>query len=192
MKIGLRELVFFAVMLSLLGSTWWFVFKKANERRAALQSDISAKQTALENLRVSTAGIDDTSKKLSELQQAIQFFEGKLPQEKEIDKVVKEIAQIAQANDLVCRSIKTLKATRNPNVSEQPIELIVEGAFPGFYEFLLQLEKLPRITRTTKLEISKIDDRDGATEAKLVLSIFFEPEASRATDTQASSTASVR
>lgn len=180
MKLGLRELIFLAVMVGLLGSTWWFVFKKANERRLALENDIRAKHTALENLRNATAGIDNITKKLSDLQKAIEFFEGKLPQEREIDKVVGDISKIAQANNLNCKSIKTLRIERTPHISEQPIELVLEGNFSGFYEFLLQLEKLPRITRTTQMNLSKISDRDGETEAKLVISIFFEPDRSAA------------
>jgi type IV pilus assembly protein PilO len=176
MKIGLREIVFLVVMIGLLGATWWFVFKKANERRMALEADVRTKQTALENLRNATTGIDNISKKLSDLQKAIAFFESKLPQEREIDKIVGDISKIAQANNLNCKSIKTLKIERTPHISEQPIELVLEGNFAGFYEFMLQIEKLPRITRTTKMELDKISDRDGETEAKLVISIFFEPE----------------
>ena len=176
MKLGLREIIFLAVMIGLLGSTWWFVFKKANERRQALESDIRAKQTALENLRTATTGIDNISNKLADLQKAIAFFEGKLPQEREIDKIVGDIAKIAQANKLNCKSIKTLKIERTPHISEQPIELVLEGNFSSFYEFLLQLEKLPRITRTVQMSLDKISDRDGEAEAKLVISIFFEPD----------------
>ena len=50
------------------------------------------------------------------------------------------------------------------------------GDFSGFYEFVLQLEKLPRLTRITQMNLSKIHNHDGDMEAKLTLSIFFEPD----------------
>jgi hypothetical protein len=50
------------------------------------------------------------------------------------------------------------------------------GDFNGFYVFLQQLENMPRITRVTHMNLTKMAERDGAMQAKLTLSIFFEPD----------------
>ena len=176
MKFGIREVIFVIVMLGLLGSTNYFVFSKANKKKAALLEDIHQKQAALGNLQQATAGIDDLNHKIDELQKAITFFESKLPQEKEIDKILKEVWQMAEANQLTTKTIKTMKAQRGPNYSEQPIQLSLSGDFNGFYAFLLQLEKLQRITRITDMNLTKISDRDGEMQAQMTLSIFFEPD----------------
>jgi len=52
----------------------------------------------------------------------------------------------------------------------------LSGDFNGYYSFLLQLEKLPRITRVTQMNLQKISDRDGEMQAQMTLSIFFEPD----------------
>ncbi len=52
----------------------------------------------------------------------------------------------------------------------------LSGDFNGFYSFMLQLEKLPRITRVGQMNLAKINDRDGEMQAQLTLSIFFEPD----------------
>ena len=59
---------------------------------------------------------------------------------------------------------------------QQPIQLSLSGDFNGFYSFLLQLEKLQRITRVTDMTLQKINDHDGEMQAQLTLSIFFEPD----------------
>ena len=176
MKFGIREIIFVVVMLGLLASTYFFVFTKANQKKEDLLTDIRQKQGALSNLQAATAGIEDLNRKIEELQQAITFFESKLPQEKEVDKILKEVWQMAEANSLTTKTIKTLRTERGPNYSEQPIELSLAGNFNGFYSFLLQLEKLQRITRVTQMNLMKINDRDGEMQASLTLSIFFEPD----------------
>jgi len=176
MKFGIREIIFVVVMLGLLGSTNYFVFSKANKKKADLLDDIRGKQTALGNLQQATAGIDDLNNKIDELGRAITFFESKLPQEKEVDKILKEVWQMAEANQLQTKTIKTLKSERGPSYSEQPIQMSLGGDFNGFYSFLLQLEKLPRITRVTEMNLQKINDRDGEMQAQMTLSIFFEPD----------------
>jgi len=176
MKFGLREIIFVVVMLGLLGSTNYFVFSKANKKKQDLLADIHTKQASLSNFQQATAGIEDLNNKIDELSKAITFFESKLPQEKEIDKILKEVWQMAEANQLTTKTIKTMKAQRGPNYSEQPIQLSLSGDFNGFYAFLLQVEKLQRITRITDMNLTKISDRDGEMQAQMTLSIFFEPD----------------
>jgi Tfp pilus assembly protein PilO len=94
-----------------------------------------------------------------------------------VDKILKEVWQMAEANSLQTKTVKTLKSERGPNYSEQPIQMNLAGDFNGFYAFLLQLEKLPRITRVSQMKLEKIDERDGEMTAQMTLSIFFEPDA---------------
>jgi Tfp pilus assembly protein PilO len=176
MKLGFRELLFVCVIVGLLGCTYLFVFKKSQARRAELRAEIERKQTALTNLTQATAGIEDLTKMVNDLEQAIKFFDSKLPQEKEVDQILKEVWQLAEANQLQTKTIKTMKADPNAGYSEQPIMLAFSGNFYGYYSFLQQLEKLPRITRVTKMDLKKMNDRDGFMEADMTLSIYFEPE----------------
>jgi type IV pilus assembly protein PilO len=188
MRFGIRELIFVTLMVALLVSTWVFVFKKSSARREQKLADISQMDKALVNLHKATAGIDDLNHKISELQKAIDFFASKLPQAKEMDKVLTEVSQMADANSLQSKTIKSLKTERGPNYSEQSIQMSLSGDFNGFYSFLLQLEKLPRITRVTNMNLQKINDRDGEMQAQMTMSIFFEPDANAAANSANGST----
>ena len=181
MKFGIREIIFVMLMLGVLGSANFLVFKKNSADRAAKQAEITQKQQQLGSLQEATAGIPDLTKKTEELQQAINFFESKLPQEKEIDTILKEVWQMAEANSLQTKTIKTLRSERGPNYREQPIQMSLSGDFNGFYAFLLQLEKLARITRVTQMNLQKIDEHDGQMQAQMTLSIFFDPAANAQT-----------
>ena len=176
MKFGIRELILVCAMVALLICSYLFVFKKANTKVADLKQKTEAKQKDLSNLDKATAGIEDLGRKIDELQKAITFFESKLPQEKEIDKILREVSQMADANSLQTKTIKMLKTERGPSYSEQPISVSLSGDFNGFYSFLLQLEKLSRITRVTNMKLEKIHERDGEMQASMTISIFFEPD----------------
>src|ERR1051325_1103262 len=123
MKLGIRELIFVLLMIGLGACSYLFVFKPAAEKRMAQEADMAAKRKALTDLRQSTADISNLEKKITELQQAIRFFESKLPQEREIDKILQEVWQMADANALQTRTIKTLKSERSAGDSEQPIQI---------------------------------------------------------------------
>ena len=176
MKFGIRELILVCAMVGLLVCSYLFVFKKANAKVVDLKQKTETKTTELSTLDKATTGIEDLGRKIDELQKAITFFESKLPQEREVDKILREVSQMADANSLQTRTIKMLKSERGPSYSEQPISVSLSGDFNGFYAFLLQLEKLSRITRITNMNLQKINDRDGQAQAQITLSIFFEPD----------------
>jgi len=65
---------------------------------------------------------------------------------------------------------------------ETPLRIVMEGQFDGFYEFELQLESLPRITRIHEMKLERmVGERNeeqpfkpGAMRAEFTLSIFFD------------------
>ena len=176
MKFGIRELSVVVVMLGLLGAIYFLVWDKAQAKIVSMERRTEEKQKALAELERATAGVADVDRKVEELQEAIKFFEKKLPQEREMDLILKEVWQMAEQNKLTTKTIRTMKSQRGAAYSEQPIEMNLSGDFAGFYEFMLQLERLPRLTRVQNMTLDKINGQEGLMEAKVTLSIFFEPE----------------
>src|ERR1700683_2201599 len=105
MKVGIRELLFLLVMMGVLGCAYFFVFNRANARRAALDADTQTKQQALVNLKLATAGVADVNKKIGDLEAAIKFFDDKLPPQREVDNILQEVTQISQSAGLTTQTV---------------------------------------------------------------------------------------
>jgi type IV pilus assembly protein PilO len=176
MKFGIQGIVLVLALIGILAASYFMFFAKANQRRAELEQTITAKQRELADLEKSTAGINDVNHKITDLQQAISFFESKLPPRKQVEDVLQEVWHLAEANSLTAKTIKTPKDKRTASYGEQEMEMSLSGNFKGFYNYLLQVEKLPRLTRVKKMNLTKITDRDGEMQAELTLSIYFEPD----------------
>jgi Tfp pilus assembly protein PilO len=185
MKVGLRELVFILLLMAIPVAAWWFVFRPQNLRNTETMKQIEAKQAKLRELNQATATIGNLKKEISDLENAIEFFRSKLPNEKEIDKVLREVWRLAESNQLTAKSIRTLGpgADKAPiatpaGPAEQPIAMQLEGDFRGFYGFLQSLENQPRIMRIKKMVLEKLKKGpEGHIEAKFDMSIFFERSA---------------
>ena len=177
MKLGFQTFIVVAALGGLVAASYFLFFTKANQHRLELAQDTASMERALADLQKTTEGVGDLNHKITELQQAVTFFESKLPQAKEVDKILKEVWQLAETNSLQTKTIRTPKSQRGANFSQQDMEMSLSGDFNGFYTFLLQLEKLPRLTRVQKMGLNKINDRDGDMQAEMTLTIFFEPDA---------------
>ena len=175
MKLQLRELILLTLMLALLGCSWWFGFKRVADRKEQYRAEMQQKRQELRDLELATSGIDDLGRRVDELRRAVEFFEAKLPREKEVQRTLRDVWQAAEKNQLEIRKFEPQPVKDESHYREQPIKLSLAGDFEGFYAYLLELERMDRITRVTSLDVSKIDDVDGQTGADMTLSIFFEP-----------------
>jgi len=182
MKFGLREALFVALLMVMPVGAWWFVFRPQNTQNAEMRRQIDARQAKLQQLNQELAAIGNLEKEIRSLTGAIDFFESKLPDEKEMDKILQEIWMLAKSNDLNPKSIRTLVRrgaasflADGSDQAEQLIAIELEGDFEGFYAFLLSLEGQPRIMRIGKMKLrTEEKNLDGNVSANFELSIFFE------------------
>ena len=174
MTSGLRKFLLFIVVVGVVLIAHRYMIKPANKRLAQARASVQSKLDKLEDFEKTTAAVKNLSEQLDQLEEAIAFFESKLPPESEIHKVLKNVTVIAQKQGLIPKTIKTLKKEDNNGYVEQPLKMQLVGNFNAFYSFLLELEKLPRIMKVRELKLSKQRDEEGQIEADFVVSIFFQ------------------
>jgi type IV pilus assembly protein PilO len=179
---GMRDLAFVAVLIAVPIASYFFVFKPRNEEIAKARAEINAKQVRLENLRRLTSRIGDLGREIVEREEELERLNQKLPDREGVDRILEQVTQLAQKSNLAVRSVKGEKVAPAGMAMELPLKTVIEGNFDGFYQFLLDVEALPRITRVHQMKISKLgmgprDNADemvgGSMRAEFTLSIYF-------------------
>jgi len=179
MKFGFRELLLILLLSAIPVWAYLWVFKPARENMQKQKNQIETKTQKLAELNKALAGIKNLDQEVEKLSEAVSFFESKLPGEHEIHKVLKQVTQIAKDHRLETRLFKTLKSKPFAGYCEQPIKMEVYGNFDAFYQFLLDVEKLPRITKINQMKLVKDRNNEGAMNAGFTLSIYFDNGADR-------------
>jgi Tfp pilus assembly protein PilO len=150
------------------------MIKKANSELAEAKVQLQDKLGKLAEFEQASAATEGLTKQLEQLQEAITFFESKLPPTSEIDKVLHDVTVIVQRQGLRSKRILRLKKKDNSGYVEQPLKMELEGNFNSFYSFLLELEKLPRIMKIRELKLTKQTKDEGKIKADFIVSIFFQ------------------
>lgn len=174
MRFGLREAIFILLLLAMPVAAYFFVFQPRNQQIHEAQEEIRAKQAKLKQLEAATRNLADLGKEIDKLGSAIEIFERKLPAQREEEVILRQVWEMAARNRLVPKSVRTDKPSSAAQYSELPIRMSITGEFEGFYSFLLEWERLPRVTRMPKLQIKTIKSDLGGLEADLTLTIFFD------------------
>jgi Tfp pilus assembly protein PilO len=178
MTSGLRKAVFFVLLLGVAYAAYQYMIKPANKHLTEQRAQLQTKLVNLAEFEKATIAAESLSYQLEQLQEAIEFFESKLPPTIEIDKVLQDITVIGEKQGVKCKTIRRLEKKDNSGYVEQLLEMKLEGDFNSFYSFLLELEKLPRIMKIRKLGIEKQAKGEGQIAVDFVVSIFFQNKTS--------------
>lgn len=173
MTSSMRHLIFFVLIVGMAYVSWAYMIKPANEYLTKERAQMEVQRSKLNELENASVAAEDLSAQLKKIEEAIQIFESKLPPSSEIHTVLQNVTLIAQRHGLTPKTIRTLKSEQNRGYIEQPLEMELDGNFNSYYAFLLELEKLDRITKIRELTLKK-SDQEGQTKAKFVMSIFFQ------------------
>ncbi len=174
MTSGSRKIIFFVLLMALAYVSYAYMIKPANQHLAQEKIKVNEKRSKLLELRKATAAANDLTKQLEKVEEAIAVFESKLPPRSEIHKVLENITRIAQSHGLTPKTIRTLQVKSNRGYIEQPLHMELHGNFNSYYSFLLELERLDRITKIRELSLKKKAKTEGETAATFVVSIFFQ------------------
>jgi type IV pilus assembly protein PilO len=179
MSSSIRQGLFFVVLLGLPVASYFVVFRPVNAKIEEGMKEIEHKQARLDKLREVTAQTDDLQRDNEKIAEAIRTIQGRLPSTKEMDNVLRQVSGLAGKNGLRVPQFKKSDQTMPAgDAMEQPLDIEITGDFDGFYNFLLDLEQLPRITRITDMSITRSDKVDGEMKTRFTLSVFYEGEGS--------------
>lgn len=179
MRFGMRELLFVLLLVAMPVVAYFYHFQRSAAEREAAIAELLRKQDKLAQLERETANIANLDAEIAKLQEVIATAEQRLPARREEQVILREVDKLAQLHRLRVKSVRTDKIVTGTAYTELPIRMTIFGDFDGFYSFLLDLEKLPRISRLPKMELEKQatekqDAGEGQMQADIVLSIFFE------------------
>ena len=174
MTSGTRKFVFFVLLVGLSYVAYAYMIKPANQDFIEKREKMQQKAAKLSELEEATVAAKDLTKRLAQLEEAVEFFESKLPPKSQIDKMLNDVTIIAQKHGLNQKKIGTAKTKNNSGYIELPLKMELSGNFNSYYSFLLELEQLDRITKIRELSLMKTSKFEGHAKAIFVMSIFFQ------------------
>ena len=169
-----RKAIFFVVLMGIAYVAWAFMIKPVNANLSKQKSQLEGQMIKLAELEKATAAMRDLDKQMTELKNAVEFFDSKLPPTSQVHKVLEQVTLIAQKQGLKTKTIRTMPQKSWNNYVEQPLKMELYGNFDSYYAFLLELEQMARITRIREMQLKKDLKNEGVTTAEFTVSIFFQ------------------
>lgn len=180
MALGPRAALVLTVVIGLPVTSYVTFFRPANLKLNREKEECEHKEKWLEKLTELASRDTDLQKSNEDIARSVKIVESRLPSGKEIDGLVRQVSNLAVDAGLGAPGIRSAKPVPAALYMEQPLEIEVTGDFIGFFTFLAQVEKLPRITRVHDLKLTGSGRDDAEVKAEFTLSIYFQDESQAA------------
>src|SRR5687768_12315703 len=100
MRSASRQFIFFVVILAVPLASFFLVFRPQNREIGRAKQEIEHKQAMLEKLREATAQAEDLKEANEQMRLSIDSIEARLPTSKEMDNILRQVADLAAENGL--------------------------------------------------------------------------------------------
>jgi len=185
MNVKARQAILTAALLGVPVASFFMVFRPQSREISRATREIQVRKEKLGQLQAVTAQAPDLVRATEEIKLSISQIEARMPSSKELDNVLRDVATIATKCGLRIPKFNRVEQVLTAgSAQEQQLDVEIAGEFTGFYDFLLEIEKLPRITRLTDMKLERVADvdksKDGSLRAHFKLSIYYQQAAAPA------------
>ena len=160
--------IFLLIMISL---AYFFVAGILNEQIKQAEEQVIEAQAKLSETRAIAAKKDGLLEDLREVRARIATFEGKLPTEKELPRLLNQFQKNAEHSGVKYRSITAEPIDEQELYVRVPFKVKVEGAYGEVGEFLKSLEFGDRFIKVENIEIGP--EEKGRSKASFIISTYM-------------------
>lgn len=146
---------------------------RAGEMKA-LSADVVRLQQSINTKKALVSDMEKIKRERAELQEKYTKILDRLPEEKEIPRLLRQVATVASRSGLEVVIFKQKNPLDQELYREIPVEVSINGAYQSLWGFLNQLSQIPRIVNVGELHAKAVENPDGrnAITASLVATVF--------------------
>tara|TARA_R110001592_G_scaffold22785_8_gene90284 strand:+ start:212 stop:802 length:591 start_codon:yes stop_codon:yes gene_type:complete len=168
-----KDWLFVAAVLGLamlLSVGFYFgIYTKQNVKLAEVQLSLKETKEELKQAVAINNDYEEFKAKAETAEKLVEVFEKRLPEEREIPKLLQQFE--AKATELgLSVGLEQLPTTTDPNKETIPYEIVALGGFHEIVQFINLLERDTRYLKVSNLDID--EETAGVSEASFTLSTF--------------------
>jgi type IV pilus assembly protein PilO len=170
-----QKLILLVLLLIVVNFGFYkYVYTGRAGEMKALSADVVRLQQSINTKKALVSDMEKIKRERAELQEKYTKILDRLPEEKEIPRLLRQVATVASRSGLEVVIFKQKNPLDQELYREIPVEVSINGAYQSLWGFLNQLSQIPRIVNVGELHAKAVENPDGrnAITASLVATVF--------------------
>jgi type IV pilus assembly protein PilO len=151
-----------------------YVYKSRAGEMATLSAEVVRLEQSIKNRQTLVADLAKVKRERAELEQKFSKIVERLPEEKEIPRLLRQVATVAGRSGLEVALFKQRDSHEQELYREIPVELVMQGGYHNLWGFLKQLSQIPRLVTVGELHAKTVETPDGQSSitTNLITTVF--------------------
>lgn len=170
-----QKLILLVLLLIVVNFGFYkYVYTGRSGEMAALSADVVRLQQSINTKKALVADIEKIKRERAALQEKYTKILERLPEEKEIPRLLRQVATVAGRSGLEVALFRQKDPVDQELYREIPVELSISGAYQNLLGFLSQISQIPRMVNVGELHAKAMENPDGrsAITASLITTVF--------------------
>jgi len=148
-------------------------YRPANQRLLLLRQEIANRSKRLETNQSQAVKLPILAAEVAKLEAKLRTNNKKLPKTAELGEFIGDLTRASQQCSLRKLVHQPGTVRRLELYGEIPITMNFEGDFNNVFNFLRQMEEMPRLTRVKSLTVKCKDPKLGHVDVNMAMNIYF-------------------
>ena len=167
------DILFLVMIVVVLAGAYFAIFHRGITRYFYLKTQEKILRKSLESTETIDKTLRGFQKEIKIVQKKLNEFNKKLPKEKNIDEILKQITRASSRTGVHLGLIEPQEIMEGEMYKRFPVKLYLQGGFKNCFHFFSQLESLPRILQLENLTMQS-NEKSGKLEIEMLLSAFIQ------------------
>ena len=167
------DLLSLAAICIILTGAYFIIFHKGFTRYFYLKTQEKILRESLKSRPAVDKTLAGIQKDIQTVETKLDEFNQRLPKEKNIDEILKQVTHASSRAGVDLELIEPLQIKEGGIYNRFPIKLSFKSTFENCFLFFLQLENLQRILQLESI-IMKEDNRSGEIDTEMLISAFIQ------------------
>lgn len=171
-----RQKLILLVLVLVIGNFGFYryVYQGRAAEMAALSAEVERLQQSIKTMNAMVADLAKIKREQAELKEKYAKILERLPEEKEIPRLLRQVATVAGRSGLEVALFKQKDPADQELYREIPVELVTRGAYHNLWGFLNQIGQIPRIVTVSELHAKAMGTpaAEGAIVTNLTTTVF--------------------
>jgi len=170
-----QKMLLMVMLLIIFGFGFYtYVYKSRAGEITALSSKVVRMEQSIKDQQALTADLARIKRERAELEQKFAKILDRLPEEKEIPRLLRQVATVAGRSGLEVALFKQKDSREQELYREIPVELVIQGGYHNLWGFLNQLSQISRLVTVGELHAKTVETPDGQSSitTNLITTVF--------------------
>lgn len=153
-----KALIFFAIVVLICGSYWYFIYQPATNRIAEIKDSIQSLENQIAEYKKQVRELPKLRENLDDQKKVLAHAETLLPEDKhEVEEILAQIEKLGKSENIDFISFNPGQSNKHKHYATRSLSIQLEGPFHNLMQFFSRISSLNTLITIESIDLNPVN-----------------------------------